>query len=373
MRVSTALGLGMQRIAQEMREAVYIATGVDVTRPRTISAILTERCNYRCMSCECWRKDADAGELTLAQWIAAFSDMRQFVGDFTVLFGGGEPVVLKTFLDLVEWCRASGIPWVMTTNGSGFSPKNAQRVADGRPLAVNISVDGASDAVHDRSRGVTGSLQAIKRGLETLRRAQQRSGASFPIRIKPTVHRENFHEMPALVRWAASAGASSVDLSPVRQWTPEVESLLWLHPCDEQKLTEIVDTLVAMKRAGAPIETEEARIRSWPAHFRGERVTPLLGPCRAGLRDYFILPNGDVRSCWFYPVLGNVKCASAKSIWQGAAAAALRAEMTHCPSFGDAKCASSCLSHRTLRQDANRVISMTRRAVVGEERDTSRC
>jgi hypothetical protein len=30
--------------------------------------------------------------------------------------------------------------------------------------------------------------------------------------------------------------------------------------------------------------------------------------------------------------------------------------MTHCPSFGDPKCASSCLSHRSLAEDARRAI-----------------
>jgi MoaA/NifB/PqqE/SkfB family radical SAM enzyme len=373
MRMRTAVGIGMQRVAQEMRELVYLATGLDMTQPRSIGAILTERCNNRCLSCGSWRKDGDAEELTLEQWVTAFADLRRFVGDFVVQFSGGEPFVFKPFLDLVEWCSASGIRWVVTTNGSALSAKNAGRLARARPLAVNISVDGATDAVHDRSRGVAGSLQAITRGIATLRETRQQSGASFPIRIKATVHRENMREMADLVRWTERVGANSIDFSPVRPWTPEVESSLWLRASDEQCLADVVDTLVAMKRAGAPIETEEARIRSWPAHFRAHRITPSLGPCRVGLRDYCILPNGDVRSCWFYPVLGNVKSSSAKAVWLGAVAQALRAEMTRCPSFGDAKCALSCLSHRTLREDARRVILLTRRSVAQEVRQAASC
>ena len=358
-----ALSPGLQRISQELREAVYLTTNLDITQPRTIGAVLTERCNYRCLSCACWRNEAAADELTLEQWIAAFEDVRDFVGPFAVQFGGGEPFVFKPFLELVEWCRASRIGWMMTTNGSAFSPRNALRIAGAHPLAVNISVDGATDAVHDRSRGVAGSLKAITRGIAALRQAREQCGASFPIRIKATVHRENFREMPALVRWAVLVGASSVDFSPVRPWTPEVASSLWLRPSDEQDLEGVIEALVAMKRSGAPVETEEARIRSWPAHFRGERIAPSLGPCRVGLRDYCILPNGDVRSCWFYPVLGNVKASSAKEIWRSAATQFLRAEMTNCPSFGDAKCALSCLSHRTLGEDARRFIMLARRSV----------
>jgi hypothetical protein len=35
--------------------------------------------------------------MSLEQWIAAFTDVREFVGDFSVQFGGGEPFVFKPF------------------------------------------------------------------------------------------------------------------------------------------------------------------------------------------------------------------------------------------------------------------------------------
>jgi molybdenum cofactor biosynthesis enzyme MoaA len=280
--LSAVVGAGIRRVVQELREAVYLSTGADLTKPQTIGVVLTERCNYRCLSCGCWRKQDDADEMSLEQWIAAFTDVREFVGDFSVQFGGGEPFVFKPFLDLIAWCRTTGISWSMITNGSAFSPKNAQRVADAQPIAVNISVDGATAAVHDHSRGVAGSLRTITHGIETLKAARRRSGASFAIRIKPTVHRANFREMPALVRWAEAIGATSVDFSPVRAWTPEVETQLWLGRADEEDLKAVMATLIAMKRAGAPIETEASRISSWDAHFRGESVAPSLGPAASG-------------------------------------------------------------------------------------------
>ena len=361
MRLSTLLRMGGERIVQEVREKAYLATGVDRTQPHAIGVVLTERCNYRCLSCACWRKPDDPGELSLAQWTAALADLQDFIGGYAVNFGGGEPFVFKPFLPLVEWCHAAGLRWSMTTNGSALSEKNALRVARARPLAVNVSVDGATPAVHDHSRGVSGSLATITRGIATLRAARDRAGASFPIRIKPTVHRHNFREMPALVRWAREVGASSVDFSPVRHATPEVASELWLRPGDEEALQETVRTLLAMKCDGAPIETENARMLAWAAHFRGETTPPgAFRHCRVGLRDYCILPNGDVRSCWFYPVLGNVTKATAREIWRGTSAQALRHAMTHCPSYGDPKCATSCLSHRSVAQDAQRAILVFR-------------
>jgi radical SAM protein with 4Fe4S-binding SPASM domain len=360
MRLSTLVQLGGERIVQELREKAYLATGVDTTRPNAIGVVLTERCNYRCLSCACWRQP-NPEELSFEQWTAAFADLQDFIGNYIVDFGGGEPFVFKPFLSIVDWCHAAGLQWTMTTNGSSFSEKTARRVAAARPLAINISVDGATSAVHDHSRGVSGSLATITRGIATLRAARDEAGASFPIRIKPTVHRQNFREMPALLRWAQEVGASSVDFSPVRQWTPEVASELWLRPGDEAALHEVVQTLLAMKRDGAPIETENARMLGWAAHFRGEAaVQGAFRHCRVGLRDYCILPNGDVRSCWFYPVLGNVTRSTAREIWRGASAQALRHEMTHCPNYGEPKCATSCLAHRSVAQDARRAMLVFR-------------
>ncbi|MBT9596175.1 MAG: radical SAM protein [Vitreoscilla sp.] len=361
MKLGKVVALGSRRLGQELREAFYLRTGLDGTRPLAIRAHPTERCNYRCGSCKCWRLDDYPPEMPLGEWCRALADLRGFVGPYCVQFAGGEPFVYKPFLALVEWCAAHRIDWGMITNGSALSPANVARLVAATPLNIDVSVDGASSAVHDASRGVPGSLVCIAKGLRTLRRARDAAGGSFPIRVKPTVHRRNLHEMPQLVEWAVSAGATSIDFSPVRPWTPEVGQDLWLRPQDERALEQAIESLVAAKRAGAPIETEESRLLAWPSHFRGEWVQPDVAPCRVGLRDFHILANGDVRMCWEYPPIGNIRRSSAREVWTGPVASAQRATMMQCANFGSPKCASSCLAHRTMGQDWKRVALLTRR------------
>jgi radical SAM protein with 4Fe4S-binding SPASM domain len=362
MRQATRLmSLGRQRLGQELREAIQLGTGLELSRPFAIRAHPTERCNYRCGSCACWRLDDYPAEMGLAQWQRAFADLQSYVGRFNVQFAGGEPLLFKPFLDLVQWCAARRIRWGMITNGSALTASNVARIVSASPLNVDISVDGASDAVHDASRGMPGSLARISQGLQRLRSARDTAGGSFPIRIKATVHRQNLHEMRDLVDWVVRAGASSVDFSPVRPWTTEVKRDLWLRPSDEARLAQVVQSLVAAKRAGAPIETEERRMLSWAAHFRGDRVMPERTPCRVGLRDFHILANGDVRTCWEYPVIGNVTRQSVREIWTGPLARRQRTETLQCSALGSPKCASSCLSHRTIAQDWKRVVMLSPR------------
>lgn len=353
--------LGQRRLAQELREAAELRTGLPLSRPFAIRAHPTERCNYKCGSCACWRLDEYPAEMSLAQWQHAFDDLQRYVGRFNVQFAGGEPLLFKPFLDLVQWCADRQIDWGMITNGSALTASNVARLVAASPLNVDVSVDGASDAVHDASRGVEGSLARIHQGLQRLRTARDAAGAGFPIRIKATVHRNNLHEMRALVDWAVQAGASSVDFSPVRPWTGEVSRDLWLRPSDEARLEQMVDRLIEAKRAGAPIETEERRMQSWIAHFRGDSVVPERTPCRVGLRDFHILANGDVRSCWEYPVIGNVTRQSAREIWTSATARRQRAETLACSLLGSPRCATSCLAHRTIAQDWKRVVMLSPR------------
>src|SRR5262245_55865485 len=154
MRLTDIVTLGRQRIAHEIQEALYLRTQMDITTPISILAHPTERCNYRCLSCDCWRRETYPPEMTLGEWCDALTDLREFAGPCTVQFAGGEPFVFKPFLSLVEWCNANGIRWGVTTNGSALSKTTAKRVVSAKPLNVDVSVDGSSAGVHDASRGV---------------------------------------------------------------------------------------------------------------------------------------------------------------------------------------------------------------------------
>lgn len=355
MRVADLARLGTRRLLHAAAEQVYLKLGIDRTRPVAIRGMVNERCNYKCSYCDFWRLPAYRSEMTLADWQAALTGLRSWLGPYTIQFSGGEPFLWKPFLDLVAWGDARQIRWGVITNGSALTPGVVDRLIAASPLNVDVSVDGPDAATHDTVRGVPGSLERIAAGLTRLRVARDAAGARFPIRVKPTVHRANLRRLDALVTWARDIGATSIDFSPVRPWTQEVERDLWVTTREDfAALAAMVDRLVELRAAGAPIETEPARLRAWPAHFRREAVQPTLVPCRVGLRDFHVLPDGEVRMCWHYPAIGNIRTTSARDLWYGEAARRQRATMMRCAKFGSVDCASSCLAHRSLGDDVRR-------------------
>ncbi|MGB3510968.1 MAG: radical SAM protein [Microcoleaceae cyanobacterium] len=346
MQLQNFLKLGWQHITHDMTEELYLKAGIDLTKPRSIKGNVNERCNYKCRYCDFWRLKEYQDEMTIPQWQAALLSLKEFMGWYTIEFVGGEPFIKKGFIDLLEFCHSQGIGWGVITNGSGFlNRKNIERVVAARPIKIDISVDSANSEIHDFVRGFSGSLSKITQGIGFLREEQKRLKQKFPIRIKPTVHKHNFRYLPELVEWTKLVGATTIDFNVVKPWTSEVKTELWIRDKSDQKaLEQVVETLISMKKDGAPIETSELKLRSFVDHFQGKTVNYGVLPCRLSLRDYHIQPNGDVKMCSLYPAMGNVKTTSAKDIWYNEETKKVRAQMVACQRLGKPGCENLCLS-----------------------------
>jgi radical SAM protein with 4Fe4S-binding SPASM domain len=355
MQLSRLVQLSNQRIKTSGRELLYRQTGLDYTRPLFIRCTLTERCNYRCGYCYHWRQDRYASEMSFVDWTRALISLRDFVHPLVVQFLGGEPFVWPHFLDLVESCRDHDINWGVITNGSAFNPGVVKRLVEAKPVNVDVSVDAADSAVHNKARGISGSLERIELGIGRLIQERDRLGIPFLLRIKCTVHSLNYQNLGALVDWTMRIGASSIDFSPVRLWREEDKRQLSLRTDEELRLLEkSVRGLLARKHSGQPIETSISKLLGIVGHFKGEMVQHGAPGCRAGLRDYLIGADGDVRVCDCFSPIGNVKQNTAAEIWQSASARQARQKSLTCETYTSQEVATSCLAHRSLLQDFRR-------------------
>lgn len=344
MKIAELGRLGAKHVRSAAAEGLYLKTGHDATRPTSFYAFVNERCNVACRYCEFWRLPRYRDEMTIDEWQAALLSIKAFVGEYSISFTGGEPFIKRDFVSLLEFCRDHGIHSGVTTNGSALTPRVAERVVLARPFNVNISCDAPEAALHDHLRGAPGLFDRLTAGIGRLRHFQHVHGVDFPIIIKPTVCRANFRVLPALVRWAESVGATAVNMQPVSRWTPETYDELWIEPDEEAALTAVVEELVAMRDAGAPIMNTASVLRLMPAHFREEKAPADAGSCRVGLRDFFIRTDGSVEICWTFPPIGNIKSQSARDIWYGETAAEIRRGTVTC----DRLCLQTCMSQKRL-------------------------
>jgi MoaA/NifB/PqqE/SkfB family radical SAM enzyme len=344
MKAATLARLAIKHTYNHFAEEFYLATGRDVTKPVTFYGLVNERCNVKCRYCEYWRLPQYKDEMSIEQWQAALLSIKAFVGTFSISYSGGEPLIKPGFLDLMAFCHAHGIHSGVTTNGSALNRKNAEKLVAAQPFNLCVSVDAPNAELHDYLRGWPGLFQKLSDGIKYVREERDKAGLDFPILIKPTVGKKNFRFLPDMVAWCKEIGATAVNFQPMDRWTPETYDELWINEDEHDDLQKIVDTMLDLKRRGAPIMNSELVISLLVKHFREEQAPPEAMPCRVGLRDYFIRTNGDVEVCWFYPPIGNVKEQSARDIWYGPKAQEIRKQTVAC----DRLCLYTCLSQKTL-------------------------
>jgi MoaA/NifB/PqqE/SkfB family radical SAM enzyme len=170
---------------------------------------LTNRCSARCIACceesgpdRAWRDELHREEaLELARRIV-------HAGIPYAAFGGGEPLGVPHCWELFERLSAGGVALKIETDGSRIDELAAERLASLGVECVQISVDGASAATHERVRP-GGSFSAAT---GAIRRLVARDLAPQLVFV-PT--RYNIGEATAAYELAVELGCSAFVTGPL--------------------------------------------------------------------------------------------------------------------------------------------------------------
>jgi mycofactocin biosynthetic radical S-adenosylmethionine protein MftC len=243
---------------------------------------VTYGCNLACAHCLSSSGKRDPRELSTAEaraLIDEFADMQVFY----VNVGGGEPLVRRDFLDLVEHAVGRGVGVKFSTNGGLLGPAEARRVAAMDYVDVQISLDGATPETNDPVRGL-GSYAAARRAMDRL------AEAGFgPFKISVVITRHNVPELDALEALAAHYGA---ELRITRLRPSGRGAQVWeqLRPTAAQQRE-----LYAWLSARPQVLTGDSFFH---LSALGEPL-PGLNLCGAGRVVCLVDPVGDVYACPF--------------------------------------------------------------------------
>jgi mycofactocin biosynthetic radical S-adenosylmethionine protein MftC len=171
-----------------------------LTAPICLTWELTYGCNLACVHCLSSSGRRDPDELSTAEAERVVDELAA-MQVFYVNIGGGEPLVRRDFLDLLEHAVASGVGVKFSTNGALLTRAMAARLAATDYVDVQVSLDGASEPSNDAVRGA-GSYTAARRAMDHL------AEAGFgPFKISVVVTRDNVAELDDLEALALGYGA----------------------------------------------------------------------------------------------------------------------------------------------------------------------
>jgi radical SAM protein with 4Fe4S-binding SPASM domain len=181
-------------------------------RIRQLSIRLTDACNLRCHTCGQW---GDRGyllgvpaaalhkrEVSPARYIELFDDLRA-QGHRPILYlWGGEPMLYRGVLELIEHAAKLGFPPSIATNGTRVAEQAERLVA--APLAIlQLSVDGATADDHDAARPAAGgsstNFDDVVAACSAVRAARRRRAARMPMIVTlTTISRRNSRQLCAI-------------------------------------------------------------------------------------------------------------------------------------------------------------------------------
>ena len=138
-------------------------------------------CNLRCDYC-CVRSSpaAPPRELGLARVQRIASEAKE-LGVKEIFVTGGEPFLLENIAEILASCAATA-PTTVLTNGMLFTGRRAEslRKLPRNRIAVQISLDSATPALHDLHRG-PGTWERTRQGIQRAR------ALGFRVRLAATV------------------------------------------------------------------------------------------------------------------------------------------------------------------------------------------
>ena len=138
--------------------------------PKSLDIDITTRCNLRCLYCSHFDSAGDVdSDLPTAEWLKFFDELgRAAVLDVTL--SGGEATIRDDFQELVNGIVRNRMRFSLLTNGTLITDQLAAFLAEtGRCNSVQVSIDGPSEEIHDKTRG-KGSFVAAIEGLKSLKR-----------------------------------------------------------------------------------------------------------------------------------------------------------------------------------------------------------
>lgn len=270
------------------------------------------QCNCRCVMCDIWRV-REAREITPSDLEEQMLSFRK-LGVRWVVFSGGEPQLNEKWSALARIVRSVGSRVTLLT--AGLLLKSQSRVVAESVDDVIVSLDGPP-ALHNAIRRIPDAFEQMSEGVRALRQIRP----DMPIRARCTVQKANHRALRAVTQSAKKIGLTSIsflaaDLTSSAfnrpgGWLPDRVHRVVLVSEEVDELRAEVEQLIkefhADLESGFVVESP-GKLRNIVQHFRAhlsqtENVAPR---CNAPWVSAVIEASGDVRPCFFHPVLGNI-------------------------------------------------------------------
>ena len=276
--------------------------------PLAILAELTHRCPLRCPYCSNPLELTRAsGELTTTEWANVFAQAGE-LGCLQAHLSGGEPTARRDIVDITAAARDAGLYTNLITAGVLLDAPLLARLKAAGLDHVQLSIQDAEAEGAERIGGMKGA-HARKQAAARLVRE-----VGLPLTLNAVVHRQNLHNLPAIIELAIAWDAARLEVAHVQYYGWALENRATLLPTRAQldEATRIVEAARARHKGRLVIDYVV------PDYYAA-RPKPCMGGW--GNRFLAISPAGNVLPCHAAEsitgmVFPNIRSTRLRAAWE---------------------------------------------------------
>ncbi len=290
---------GVRSLTRKLKEMLY-----GHVFPATVNIAVTSACQCRCAHCsaDLFQRQGRLKRADLSgDEIRSIVDESLDLGANLIIFTGGEPLLRDDLMDLIRYVDKDRAVVMIFTNGWRLDADTARALKDAGLFSLNVSIDDADPASHDRLRGLPGCHERAWRGLRNALDAGLMAGVSTYATSENLVS----GGLKTLLEQARDAGAKE---TTIFDCIPSGK-LLWR--CDlilsEEEKKAVLALADGFHGAASPMGVIPMALVNSPAG----------AGCFGGFSQVYVTCHGDVNPCDFNPVsFGSVREIPLQAIWE---------------------------------------------------------
>jgi pyrroloquinoline quinone biosynthesis protein E len=254
--------------------------------PLAVLAELTHRCPLQCPYCSNpLELERSSGELTTVEWLRVLREAAD-LGCMQVHFSGGEPTVRRDLEQLIEGATTAGLYTNLITSAVLLDTERIARLSAAGLEHIQISFQDSNAEGADRIGHYAGGHA------KKLQVAGWVRAAGLPFTANFVVHRQNAHNLEAMLELAVSAGAHRIEIANTQYYGWALKNRAALMPSRDQldRMTEIVDAARERLQGVTVIDyvvpdyyasRPKACMGGWGRRFLNVSPTGKVLPCHA--------------------------------------------------------------------------------------------
>jgi len=166
-----------------------------MSSPQHVDIAITGNCNLACEYCFYADEMPSRGDLPTERWLAFFEELGR-LKVMNVTLTGGEVFTRSDLFELLDSLVANRMRYSILSNGTLISEKTVKQLELGKRRSrldyIQISIDGSTAAVNDRSRP-----ESFARAVQGLRLLKE---AEFPVTVRVTINPNNIDDLGNIAR-----------------------------------------------------------------------------------------------------------------------------------------------------------------------------